>query len=475
MSIEDRLTSLERSARRWRFGCALLGRPAVILTLAVLLSGTPVAAQSDTPSATHTSLPDLVAAVRPSVLTLESKDGEGKALGSGSGFVVTWGRLATNAHVIEGAHSVVARAVDGREWTLNRLQTLDTDRDLAILQLPSDCTLRPLLTDTALPREGERVVVVGSPRGLSASVSDGIVSAIRRENGPVLIQISAPISPGSSGSPVFDAAGRVIGVATMYIRDGQNLNFAVAAAELAALSTDGPSRRLHAVWRERAAALLAEANSLIEVAHLPDPNDKHGLTLWRQVESLLGRAVKMDPDNPEIWRQLSLAQCGVDLVVFDFELSRSLARSLATLDHGLARHPGDWRMWLMLASHRSMADPSVPHSAATLAEVREIARNVDIFAPETAEGDIARATAYCYAKRYDRAVQILRTRLAGQNQPDPRLIAELATTLNWKGDRSASVAEFERLRTLRRAATDPEQIRVLDATLAELEQRLFRR
>jgi serine protease Do len=78
-------------------------------------------------------------------------------------------------------------------------------------------------SDTAA--EGQRVLVIGNPNGLQGTVSDGLIAAFREDRS--LIQITAPISPGSSGSPVLDETGQVIGVATLMEVDGQNLNFAI--------------------------------------------------------------------------------------------------------------------------------------------------------------------------------------------------------------------------------------------------------
>ena len=75
--------------------------------------------------------------------------------------------------------------------------------------------------------EGQRVLVIGNPDGLEGTVSDGIISAFR--SGRSMIQITAPISPGSSGSPVLDETGQVIGMATLVSKEGQNLNFAISA------------------------------------------------------------------------------------------------------------------------------------------------------------------------------------------------------------------------------------------------------
>jgi hypothetical protein len=86
------------------------------------------------------------------------------------------------------------------------------------------------------PREGDKIIVVGNPLGLEGSISDGIVSAFRttRDLGK-LIQITAPISPGSIGSPVINTNGEVIGVATLNLEGGQNLNFAISSERLISL------------------------------------------------------------------------------------------------------------------------------------------------------------------------------------------------------------------------------------------------
>src|ERR1700692_3684416 len=96
--------------------------------------------------------------------------------------------------------------------------------DLAILQFQATHVPFIRLGESANKVEGERVVVIGNPTGLTGTVSDGIIAAFRKNHS--FIQITAPISPGSSGSPVLDEGGNVIGVATLISEEGQNLNFA---------------------------------------------------------------------------------------------------------------------------------------------------------------------------------------------------------------------------------------------------------
>jgi hypothetical protein len=117
------------------------------------------------------------------------------------------------------------------------------EHDLAIVQLGRKTSggieeakglpfLR-LATDKA--QIGDRIATVGSPEGLSNSVADGLVSAIRDEDGSQFLQISAPISPGSSGGPVFNFKGEVVGISSFQLKEGQNLNFAIPVDEISKL------------------------------------------------------------------------------------------------------------------------------------------------------------------------------------------------------------------------------------------------
>lgn len=114
---------------------------------------------------------------------------------------------------------------------------MDAEGDIAILlvETPPN-SVRPLPLDRTSPQEGESVVVIGNPFGLEGSVTNGIVSAVR--DIPTfgrIIQITAPISPGSSGSPVVNMQGQVIGVATLQVTGGQSVNFAIPSERISQL------------------------------------------------------------------------------------------------------------------------------------------------------------------------------------------------------------------------------------------------
>lgn len=170
--------------------------------------------------------------------------GPGMALqGHGSGFLVRPnGVFVTNFHVIEGAAAVAVKVPDGREFAATGIVALKPELDLAILKV--DAKGLPVVTvgDSDAAKVGDRAIAIGSPMGLENTVSDGLISAIREEGpGEKVLQISAPISPGSSGGPLFNLRGEVIGVTFAQLVEGQNLNFAIPINHAKPLIRDAPS------------------------------------------------------------------------------------------------------------------------------------------------------------------------------------------------------------------------------------------
>src|SRR4030095_3330011 len=126
----------------------------------------------------------------------------------------------------------------GRVFTVAGVLAVDEEGDLALLsvEMPPDKSRSSTLS-LALPDEGEQIVVIGNPLKLEGSVTDGIVSAVREvPNVGKIIQITAPISHGNSGSPVFNMKGQVIGVVTVKVTNGQNINLAIDATRVSHLS-----------------------------------------------------------------------------------------------------------------------------------------------------------------------------------------------------------------------------------------------
>jgi S1-C subfamily serine protease len=162
-----------------------------------------------------------------SVVTLMALDNNDQPLGLGSGFFTSEnGLVATNAHVIEGATKVIRRW-QGKGGTADRIVKFSPRFDLVLLQTSFSPPPAVKLGDSEFITVGEEIVALGSPYGLEGTVSTGIISGIRSMDGIKYLQITAPISPGSSGGPIFNTNGVVVGIATSSLSSGQNLNFAL--------------------------------------------------------------------------------------------------------------------------------------------------------------------------------------------------------------------------------------------------------
>lgn len=248
-------------------------RTVATLTLSALL----IASAPSTARALE--LPELAARTSPSVVLITLSKGRSKG-GSGTGFFITpGGWLVTNHHVIEGATEAVAKLADGSERPVLGVVADDPDKDIAVLKVEGEGYPVLPLGQSAAVRPGDEVVVIGSPLGFSNTLSAGIVSAIRpkgadaelserhdSKHGNWGIQITAAISPGSSGSPVMNRQGEVIAVAVGMIRGSQALNFGVPVdtlkATLEARPADAPLKPLGAVDRPALGRNLAISAAL---------------------------------------------------------------------------------------------------------------------------------------------------------------------------------------------------------------------
>ena len=175
-------------------------------------------------------------------VTLEMSDTQGQPISYGSGFFVSPTYIVTNFHVVVRTDSGTAKLVaKTKTYPIQNVVATDPGNDLAILQVKMP-GIKPLpLGDSDKVRIGERVYVTGNPKGLEGTFSEGIISRISDQETKKRLQMTAPISPGSSGGPVLNSKGDVVGVTFMTIIDGQNLNFAIPAKYVKALldSKDG--------------------------------------------------------------------------------------------------------------------------------------------------------------------------------------------------------------------------------------------
>jgi len=168
---------------------------------------------------------ELVTGSMPAVVTVETPDG------TGSGFFVSSDTAVTNKHVVRSFEGVTLRTSTGGRMSA-RVDNSSWDYDLAVLKVavanPSQKTLPLALMSDVRP--GSEVIAIGSPLGLSNTVTRGIVSAVRELDGIDVVQTDAAINPGNSGGPLLDRRGRVIGVNTLKIsgRNLQSIGFAVS-------------------------------------------------------------------------------------------------------------------------------------------------------------------------------------------------------------------------------------------------------
>ena len=245
------------------------------------------------------SLPELVKKVKPAVVSIITYDSDGEPLMTGSGFFIDPHKVVTNLHVIRGATKVEIKMLDGkgRTYPAAGLLAVDTEGDLALMrvEMPQD-RARSIALAADLPDEGETIFVIGNPLKLEGSVSDGIVSAVREvPNVGHIIQITAPISHGNSGSPVFNLHGQVLGVVTVKVTNGQNINLAIGSARV---------REMHGENVRPFTELPARTK-----ADLSESLYQNGLeSLWLgNYESALGyfqNAVTKNPRRADAWTQV---------------------------------------------------------------------------------------------------------------------------------------------------------------------------
>ena len=234
---------------------------------------------------------------------LEMKNRNDKRLGFGSGFFVQPNRLVTNHHVIAGAARGTAKQVDKTTtYNIEGFTVLDEKHDLAILQvLDLEITPLPLGNSNAV-KIGETVYVAGNPKGLEGTFSDGIISAIRPEGNNLMrgkvLQMTAPISPGSSGGPVLNHNGEVIGVSFMTIEGGQNLNFAIPSNYIKELLAR--SKSVKPFWQGNQ-AISAEAYFLWG-------NTKYDLGQYKAAIIDYDKAICLKPDYAKAYNNRGLAK-----------------------------------------------------------------------------------------------------------------------------------------------------------------------
>lgn len=172
-----------------------------------------------------------------STVTVRTANKDGDPIGHGSGFFINKNIVATSYHVIEGADQAIIETADGERHEVKGYINADQENDIILLRVDYDSGV-PLEVMRKKVDEGERIYVISTPESviLKSTISDGLISGKRMlihgdksQDTTFLLQITAPVSPGSSGAPVLDKDGFLVGIVRFQFEEGQNLNFAVHA------------------------------------------------------------------------------------------------------------------------------------------------------------------------------------------------------------------------------------------------------
>ncbi|WP_205617010.1 trypsin-like peptidase domain-containing protein [Pelomicrobium methylotrophicum] len=298
---------------------------------------------------------EIFEAASPSVVTVHVQDAAGSPKGLGSGVVIGQGVVVTNCHVIEdGVRYSVKHA--GREYPAAARHT-DWNRDVCSLSVP-DLAARPVpLGSTRQLKVGQKVYAIGAPQGLELTLSEGIISALRDVTGGRYLQITAPISPGSSGGGLFDEEGRLIGLPTFYLSEGQQLNFAVPVEWVQALpqrqsAQDASSRpsQSSSQWLARAIALEQKQDwpALLQHAQAWTRNQPKEAVAWFALGIAYGRfgetakaieafqqALRIDPQYAAAWAGLG----------FSYHRSGEIVKAIEAYQQALRIDPQDAKTW----------------------------------------------------------------------------------------------------------------------------------
>jgi hypothetical protein len=186
--------------------------------------------QLEPPTARTMSPKDIFDAYSGSVVLLQNYTDDNQLAATGSGFCVGDSLIATNYHVLRGATRLVAKAQDSMTFEGSEIESYDPQSDLAVVKFENLHLKEIPFGDPTGLKQGDHVTAIGAPLGIQNTLSDGMVTNLLANGG--LIQTSAPISHGSSGGPLLDDHGRVIGITAAMRPEGELVNFAVSVVYL---------------------------------------------------------------------------------------------------------------------------------------------------------------------------------------------------------------------------------------------------
>ena len=232
-----------------------------------------------------TLTPDqLFAQASQSVFVVEALSEDSNVVAQGSAVSTKTGEVTTNCHVVNDSSRIRIKQAD-RQYQAE-IKEKDTERDLCVLSVRDLHAPIVSLRSSGSLRVGQRVYAIGTPLGLELTLSDGLISSLRKTDGGVIIQTTAAISPGSSGGGLFDQDGSLIGITTFQKTKGQNLNFAVPAEWI----NDISKRQIIALQSTVARKELSDKAYALQAAEN-----------WRALEKLSSKWVNEFPKDILAW------------------------------------------------------------------------------------------------------------------------------------------------------------------------------
>lgn len=255
-----------------------------------------------------------------SVVVIVTSDKNHKPVGQGSGFIIAKDRVVTNHHVFENAANALVFFADGSSAAIDGVVADSAARDLVILFVQTGTRPQLQVGDELSVRQGDPVFAIGAPEGLQLSITNGIVSGFRQVEDQFRIQNTAPIAPGSSGGPLFDAGGRVAGVTTSLLSGAPGIYFSIGAGDVnRLLRTPYTAIISFAAWSATTQPIPTSTSSEIQVIQSLIDEKKYEpakAQLLKLLEStptdpmlhkMMGEVNLFQGDNPSALAQLKTA------------------------------------------------------------------------------------------------------------------------------------------------------------------------
>lgn len=352
-----------------------------------------------------------------SVLLIFVKSADSKIVAQGTGFLVQGGKIITNKHVVLDGTPLIDL---GGVRIPATVESTDDLNDIAVLTVAAEISAEPLVLADKAPPPGSNVFAIGNPRGLEKSISTGVLSGVRTVGKRELLQITTPISPGSSGGPVFDSSGKVVGVTVGSIEEGQNLNFAVPASAVIKLL------RGQSLQSADVSTLVDIAQSLVEkrtALQYSDEADSPFQKSQREITSALSAAIER-AEKGDVPVLLQLANQFADFYAGDRDIA-------------------------VLAAERAIR--LVPSSAGSLALAKALNFKAAFL---TSEAEQQKAL----LERSEKAArQAISQAIALKKQPSAEMYYWLGDTLEMRDSHQDADTALRRALELNRATSDTEQ------------------